>query len=101
MLAASMTSDDPVKEWILSEGGASEIKRVSSVGGGCINVATKYETDCGSFFVKTNRLIETLILLNQAAFFCFKENYICFVLNMKAVWAANVPVRSKRTTGNA
>lgn len=48
-------SDDPVREWILSEGKATEITRISSVGGGCINRANRYDTDAGSFFVKTNR----------------------------------------------
>ncbi|KAL8160030.1 hypothetical protein V2J09_001567 [Rumex salicifolius] len=51
------TSEDPVREWILTEGKASEIKRISSVGGGCINLANRYDTDVGSFFVKTNRSI--------------------------------------------
>lgn len=51
------TSNDPVREWILTEGKASEIKSISSVGGGCINLANRYVTDVGSFFVKTNRSI--------------------------------------------
>ncbi|EXB74434.1 hypothetical protein L484_002285 [Morus notabilis] len=50
-------SDDPIREWILSEGKATEITRISSVGGGCINRANRYDTDAGSFFVKTNRSI--------------------------------------------
>ncbi|XP_042480470.1 protein-ribulosamine 3-kinase, chloroplastic [Macadamia integrifolia] len=50
-------SDDPVREWILTEGKATEIKRISPIGGGCINLATRYDTDAGSFFVKTNRSI--------------------------------------------
>ncbi|GMN27401.1 hypothetical protein TIFTF001_041026 [Ficus carica] len=50
-------SDDLVREWILSEGKATEITRISSVGGGCINRANRYDTDAGSFFVKTNRSI--------------------------------------------
>ncbi|CAI5986394.1 unnamed protein product [Closterium sp. NIES-65] len=47
---------DPVREWILSETGgkASTITRISPVFGGCINNASRYETDVGSFFVKTN-----------------------------------------------
>jgi protein-ribulosamine 3-kinase len=49
------TSEDPVREWILSEGKATQITKTSSVGGGCINLATRYDTDAGSFFVKTNR----------------------------------------------
>lgn len=48
-------SNDPVREWILSEGKATEITRISSIGGGCINLANRYDTDAGSFFVKTNR----------------------------------------------
>ncbi|KAI4356879.1 hypothetical protein L6164_000863 [Bauhinia variegata] len=53
---ASM-SNDPIREWILSEGKATQITRISSVGGGCINLASRYDTDNGSFFVKTNRSI--------------------------------------------
>lgn len=55
--AMAAMSDDPVREWILSEGKATEITRISSVGGGCINRANRYDTDAGSFFVKTNRSI--------------------------------------------
>lgn len=50
-------SEDPVREWILSEGKATKITRISPVGGGCINLASRYDTDTGSFFVKTNRSI--------------------------------------------
>ncbi|KAK2407191.1 protein-ribulosamine 3-kinase, chloroplastic [Trifolium repens] len=50
-------SKDPVREWILSEGKASKITKISPVGGGCINFANRYDTDAGSFFVKTNRSI--------------------------------------------
>ncbi|KAK4379350.1 hypothetical protein RND71_001212 [Anisodus tanguticus] len=55
-LVAAM-SDDPIREWILSEGKATQIKGISPIGGGCINHATRYDTDAGSFFVKTNRSI--------------------------------------------
>ena len=48
-------SEDPVRGWILSEGKATEITKISPVGGGCINLASRYDTDAGSFFVKTNR----------------------------------------------
>ncbi|KAK7390044.1 hypothetical protein VNO78_25342 [Psophocarpus tetragonolobus] len=50
-------SEDPVREWILSEGKATKITKISPVGGGCINLAGRYDTDAGSFFVKTNRSI--------------------------------------------
>ncbi|KAF8379415.1 hypothetical protein HHK36_028850 [Tetracentron sinense] len=50
-------SDDPIREWILTEGKATQITRISPVGGGCINLASRYHTDLGSFFVKTNRSI--------------------------------------------
>ncbi|XP_025983504.1 protein-ribulosamine 3-kinase, chloroplastic isoform X2 [Glycine max] len=50
-------SKDPVREWILSDGKATEITKISPVGGGCINLASRYDTDAGSFFVKTNRSI--------------------------------------------
>ncbi|XP_019059778.1 PREDICTED: protein-ribulosamine 3-kinase, chloroplastic [Tarenaya hassleriana] len=55
--AVAAMSDDPIREWILSEGKATHITRISSVGGGCINLANRYDTDAGSFFVKTNRSI--------------------------------------------
>ena len=54
-LTVATMSSDPVREWILSEGKATEIKRISPIGGGCINNASRYDTDAGSFFVKTNR----------------------------------------------
>ncbi|KAM7275736.1 hypothetical protein ACFE04_017602 [Oxalis oulophora] len=50
-------SDDPITDWILSEGKATQITRISPVGGGCINRANRYDTDVGPFFVKTNRSI--------------------------------------------
>ncbi|KAG6666736.1 protein-ribulosamine 3-kinase, chloroplastic-like isoform X1 [Carya illinoinensis] len=53
----AVMSEDPVREWILSEGKATQITKISPVGGGCINLASRYETDAGSFFVKTNRSI--------------------------------------------
>ncbi|KAK4381192.1 Protein-ribulosamine 3-kinase, chloroplastic [Sesamum angolense] len=56
-LAVASMSDDPVREWILSEGKAAQITGIRSVGGGCINRASRYDTDAGSFFVKTNRSI--------------------------------------------
>ncbi|KAJ9680907.1 hypothetical protein PVL29_020036 [Vitis rotundifolia] len=49
--------EDPIREWILSEGKATQITRISPVGGGCINRASRYDTDAGSFFVKTSRSI--------------------------------------------
>lgn len=56
-LAVAVVSEDPVREWILSEGNATQITRISPVGGGCINRASHYDTDAGSFFVKTNRFL--------------------------------------------
>ncbi|KAK1322161.1 hypothetical protein QJS10_CPA03g02064 [Acorus calamus] len=53
---ASM-SEDPIREWILTEGGSTGITRITPVGGGCINFASRYDTDAGPFFVKTNRRI--------------------------------------------
>ncbi|XP_078154381.1 protein kinase superfamily protein isoform X2 [Carex rostrata] len=50
-------SEDPIREWITTEGKASVITRISPIGGGCINFANRYDTDVGSFFVKTNREI--------------------------------------------
>jgi fructosamine-3-kinase len=47
-----------VKDWIMGEGGASKITKIRPVGGGCINNASHYETDAGSFFVKTNRYVQ-------------------------------------------
>ncbi|XP_064976782.1 protein-ribulosamine 3-kinase, chloroplastic-like isoform X2 [Musa acuminata AAA Group] len=54
-IMASM-GDDPIREWILTEGKATQITRISPIGGGCINHASRYDTDSGSFFVKTNRI---------------------------------------------
>uniref|UniRef100_M4CGV3 protein-ribulosamine 3-kinase n=1 Tax=Brassica campestris TaxID=3711 RepID=M4CGV3_BRACM len=56
-LTMASMSEDPVREWILTEGKASQITKITSVGGGCINLATHYQTDAASFFVKTNRSI--------------------------------------------
>lgn len=53
--AVATASKDPVTDWILGEGGATKVLGTSSVGGGCINVAYKYNTDAGPFFVKSNR----------------------------------------------
>ncbi|OEL37527.1 Protein-ribulosamine 3-kinase, chloroplastic [Dichanthelium oligosanthes] len=49
--------DDPIREWILTEGKATQIKGTRSIGGGCINSAQRYDTDAGPFFVKTNSRI--------------------------------------------
>lgn len=54
-LVVAAMSEDPIREWILTEGKATQITKISSVGGGCINLASHYNTDAGSFFVKTNR----------------------------------------------
>ncbi|KAM3746417.1 hypothetical protein ACB098_06G200900 [Castanea mollissima] len=56
-LAVAAMNEDPVRQWILSEGKATKITNISSIGGGCINLANRYDTDAGSFFVKTNRSI--------------------------------------------
>lgn len=56
-LVAAM-SEDPIREWILTQGKATQITKIGSVGGGCINLASHYHTDAGSFFVKTNRCIK-------------------------------------------
>eukprot|EP00271_Cylindrocystis_brebissonii_P007256 TRINITY_DN20576_c0_g1_i1.p1 TRINITY_DN20576_c0_g1~~TRINITY_DN20576_c0_g1_i1.p1 ORF type:complete len:368 (+),score=32.31 TRINITY_DN20576_c0_g1_i1:36-1139(+) len=53
--ASDGSTGDPVRDWIMTEGRASKITRISPVAGGCINVANRYDTDAGSFFVKTNR----------------------------------------------
>ncbi|KAL6569463.1 hypothetical protein OROMI_013977 [Orobanche minor] len=51
------TSEDPVREWILSEGKATQIAGIHPIGGGCISHASRYDTDAGPFFVKTNRSV--------------------------------------------
>ncbi|KHG07300.1 hypothetical protein F383_34508 [Gossypium arboreum] len=56
-IGVAALSDDPVQEWILTEGKATQITGIRPVGGGCINLANRYDTDAGSFFVKTNRSI--------------------------------------------
>lgn len=53
----SAMGTDPIREWIMADGKASTISKISPVGGGCINLANKYETDAGFFFVKYNRNI--------------------------------------------
>jgi protein-ribulosamine 3-kinase len=64
----AVADGDPIRKWILEEGGgASRITRISSVGGGCINTANRYETDVGSFFVKTNRNIGPEMFEAEAA----------------------------------
>lgn len=55
--AMAALSDDPIREWILTEGKATQITGISPIGGGCINSANRYDTDSASFFVKTNRRI--------------------------------------------
>lgn len=55
IVSVAAMGDDPIKEWILSEGKATQITKISPVGGGCINQANRYDTDVGSFFVKRNR----------------------------------------------
>ncbi|KAG9441667.1 hypothetical protein H6P81_017521 [Aristolochia fimbriata] len=57
LLAMAAPSEDPIREWILTEGNATTITGIRSIGGGCINLASRYDTDAGSFFVKTNRSI--------------------------------------------
>ncbi|VAI24512.1 unnamed protein product [Triticum turgidum subsp. durum] len=59
-------SDDPLKEWILAEGKATQITGTSSIGGGCINAAQRYDTDAGSFFVKTSRRIGPAMFKGEA-----------------------------------
>ncbi|CAI9101690.1 OLC1v1039073C3 [Oldenlandia corymbosa var. corymbosa] len=56
-LVMACLGNDPITEWILSEGKATQITRISPVGGGCINNANRYDTDAGPFFVKSNRSI--------------------------------------------
>ncbi|KAF7062093.1 hypothetical protein CFC21_068731 [Triticum aestivum] len=59
-------SDDPLKEWILAEGKATQITGTSSIGRGCINAAQRYDTDAGSFFVKTSRRIGPAMFKGEA-----------------------------------
>lgn len=61
LLAVASLGEDPIREWILSEGKATQITGISPVGGGCINRASRYDTDAGSFFVKTNRYLVILM----------------------------------------
>lgn len=57
LLTMASLGDDPIREWILSEGKATQITGTRSIGGGCINRASRYDSDAGSYFVKTNRSI--------------------------------------------
>ncbi|XP_002988877.2 protein-ribulosamine 3-kinase, chloroplastic [Selaginella moellendorffii] len=72
LASASMASGgdgdgDPIRHWILGDGGATKITRITPVGGGCINAANRYDTDAGSFFVKTNRGIDSSMFEAEAA----------------------------------
>ncbi|KAF6133963.1 hypothetical protein GIB67_040727 [Kingdonia uniflora] len=64
-VVASM-GDDPISDWILTEGNATKITRISPVGGGCINFASRYDTDVVPFFVKTNRSIGSSMFEGEA-----------------------------------
>lgn len=75
-LAVAAMSDDPVREWILSEGKATQITRISPIGGGCINRASRYDTDAGSFFVKTNRFGCMVLLMLKWLYLIFKIKVI-------------------------
>lgn len=55
--ASSLGDGDPIRAWIVGEGKATKITKIAPVGGGCINNALRYDTDAGSFFVKTNRQV--------------------------------------------
>lgn len=59
--AMSVLAGDPVREWILQEGGATVIQRISPIGGGCISAASRYDTDAGPFFVKSNRRVMNFV----------------------------------------
>ncbi|CAB94144.1 putative protein [Arabidopsis thaliana] len=65
-VAMAAMSEDPIREWILTEGKATQITKIGSVGGGCINLASHYQTDAGSFFVKTNRSIGPAMFEGEA-----------------------------------
>lgn len=67
--------DDPILDWILTEGKATQITRISPIGGGCINRASRYDTDSGSFFVKTNRCDNTVILILIFFSICIVDQY--------------------------
>lgn len=62
-----MMGSDPIRDWICGQGGASKITRISPVGGGCINTALRYDTDSGTFFVKTNRDVGPAMFEAEAA----------------------------------
>eukprot|EP00898_Chlorokybus_atmophyticus_P000128 jgi/Chlat1/1115/Chrsp110S00059 len=58
---------DPVKDWILSEGGAREVRNIRSISGGCVNSAYQYQTDAGDFFVKTHSSLPVSMFESEAA----------------------------------
>ncbi|CAH8269334.1 unnamed protein product [Arabidopsis lyrata] len=66
IFAMAAMSEDPIREWILTQGKATQITKIGSVGGGCINLASHYHTDAGSFFVKTNRSIGPAMFEGEA-----------------------------------
>ncbi|KAJ3282395.1 hypothetical protein HK104_010914 [Borealophlyctis nickersoniae] len=49
-----MPPNSEVLTRLVNDGLCSKVIRTTSIGGGCINQAQKYETDNGTFFVKTN-----------------------------------------------
>ncbi|VFQ84018.1 unnamed protein product [Cuscuta campestris] len=66
LIVAAM-SNDPIREWIVTEGNATKIKGIRSIGGGCISNASCYDTDAGPFFVKTNRSMGPSMFEGEAA----------------------------------
>ena len=85
-MTVAALSDDPIKDWIITEGKATEIRRISSIGGGCISLANRYETDAGSFFVKTNRYAIQLHLFSSGKNFAYilvvrVKQLICVILS--------------------
>jgi len=66
MCSTSVGGEDPIAQWILTQGKTSKIIQISPVAGGCINHAYRYRTDSGSFFVKKNRSIGTAMFEGEA-----------------------------------
>lgn len=62
----AMSSEDPITDWIRTQGKATHITRITPVGGGCINFANRYDTDVGPFFVKTNRSVDSSMFEGEA-----------------------------------
>ena len=57
-MSVAALSNDHICESILTEGKGYKGYGISYAGSGAINLANQYDTDAGSFFVKTNMSVQ-------------------------------------------